>query len=125
MPNSELVEAIDSSDEWIQERSGIKSRRWAGPDDTVVSMSEAAARDAVAAAGIEISQIEAIIVSTVTHPYQTPAAAPIIADRLGLRCPAFDISVRKIGSTPIERTYSTTTPFATCIMVSASLSSGQ
>ena len=79
VPNSELVEAIDSSDEWIQERSGIKSRRWAGPDDTVVSMSEAAARDAIAAAGIEISQIEAIIVSTVTHPYQTPAAAPIIA----------------------------------------------
>ena len=65
VPNSELVEAIDSSDEWIQERSGIKSRRWAGPNDTVVSMSEAAARDAIAAAGIEISQIEAIIVSTV------------------------------------------------------------
>ena len=97
VPNSELVEAIDSSDEWIQERSGIKSRRWAGPNDTVVSMSEAAARDAIAAAGIEISQIEAIIVSTVTHPYQTPAAAPIIADRLGLRCAAFDISAACAG----------------------------
>jgi 3-oxoacyl-[acyl-carrier-protein] synthase-3 len=97
VPNSELVEAINSSDEWIQERSGIKSRRWAGPEDTVVSMSEAAARDAVAAAGIEISQIDAVIVSTVTHPYQTPAAAPIIADRLGLRCVAFDISAACAG----------------------------
>ena len=97
VPNSELVEAIDSSDEWIQERSGIQSRRWAGPNDTVVSMSDAAARDAIAAAGIEISQIEAIIVSTVTHPYQTPAAAPIIADRLGLRCAAFDISAACAG----------------------------
>jgi 3-oxoacyl-[acyl-carrier-protein] synthase-3 len=97
VPNSEIVDVIDSSDEWIQERSGIKSRRWAGPDDTVVSMSEAAARDAIAAAGIEISQIDTVIVSTVTHPYQTPAAAPIIADRLGLRCAAFDISAACAG----------------------------
>jgi len=97
VPNSELVEAINSSDEWIQERSGIKSRRWAGPEDTVVSMSEAAARDAVAAAGIELFQVDAVIVSTVTHPYQTPAAAPIIADRLGLRCVAFDISAACAG----------------------------
>ena len=89
VPNAEIVEAIDSSDEWIQERSGIKSRRWAGPDETVVTMSVAAAREAVAAAGIRLDQIEAVIVSTVSHPYQTPAAAPIVADALGLRCVAF------------------------------------
>ena len=79
VPNSEIVDLIDSSDEWIQERSGIKSRRWADPSDTVVSMSAAAARDAVAAAGLELAQIDAIILATVTHPYQTPAAAPIVA----------------------------------------------
>ncbi|MFZ1286072.1 MAG: beta-ketoacyl-ACP synthase III [Candidatus Phosphoribacter sp.] len=95
--NSELVEAIDSSDEWIQERSGIKQRRWAGPEDTVVSMSEAAARDAIAAAGIRVEQVDAVIISTVTHPFQTPAAAPIVADRLGLRCVAFDISAACAG----------------------------
>jgi len=97
VPNSEIVEAIDSSDEWIQERSGIKSRRWAGPDETVVTMSVAAAREAVAAAGIRLDQIEAVIVSTVSHPYQTPAAAPIVADALGLRCVAFDISAACAG----------------------------
>ncbi|MBK8757153.1 MAG: ketoacyl-ACP synthase III [Actinomycetales bacterium] len=97
VPNSEIVEAIDSSDEWIQERSGIKSRRWAGPDETVVTMSVAAARDAIAASGIRIEQIEAVIVSTVSHPYQTPAAAPIVADALGLRCVAFDISAACAG----------------------------
>ncbi len=97
VPNSELVEQIDSSDEWIQERSGIRTRRWAGPEDSVVSMSEAAAREAIAAAGIEPGQIDCVIISTVTHPYQTPAAAPIVADRLGLRCAAFDISAACAG----------------------------
>ncbi len=97
VPNSELVDRLDSSDEWIRERSGIVTRRWGGPQDTVVSMSEAAAREAVAAAGIELGQLDAVILATVTHPYQTPAAAPIVADRLGLRCVAFDISAACAG----------------------------
>ena len=97
VPNSDIVGLIDSSDEWIQERSGIKSRRWAGPEDTVVTMSAAAARDAVAAAGIALTDVDAIILATVTHPYQTPAAAPIVAEALGLRCVAFDISAACAG----------------------------
>ncbi len=95
--NSELVERIDSSDEWIQERSGIRERRWAGPDEDVVSMSAAAARDAVAMAGVPMSDVGAIVLATVTHPYQTPAAAPIVAHELGLHCPAFDISAACAG----------------------------
>jgi 3-oxoacyl-[acyl-carrier-protein] synthase-3 len=47
VPNSEIVEAIDSSDEWIQQRSGIKSRRFAAPDETVQMMSVAASRTAI------------------------------------------------------------------------------
>lgn len=97
VPNSEIVEAIASTDEWIRERSGIRERRWAGPEDSVVSMSEAAARDAVTAAGIELGEVDAVLVSTVTHPYQTPGAAPIVADRLGLRAAAFDISAACAG----------------------------
>ncbi len=97
VPNSEIVEAIASTDEWIRERSGILERRWAGPEDSVVSMSEAAARDAVTAAGIELGEVDAVLVSTVTHPYQTPGAAPIVADRLGLRAAAFDISAACAG----------------------------
>jgi 3-oxoacyl-[acyl-carrier-protein] synthase-3 len=95
--NSELIEAIDSSDEWIQERSGIKSRRFAAKDETVVDMAEAATREALTAAGLEASDIDAVIVATVTHPYQTPAAAPILADRLGIRGAAFDISAACAG----------------------------
>lgn len=95
--NSEIVEAIDSSDEWIQERSGIKSRRFAAKDETVVDMSLAASHEALAAAGLEAADIDAVIVATVTHPYQTPAAAPIVADRLGIRGAAFDISAACAG----------------------------
>jgi 3-oxoacyl-[acyl-carrier-protein] synthase-3 len=95
--NSEIVEAIDSSDEWIQERSGIKSRRFAAKDETVVDMSLAASHEALAAAGLEAADIDAVIVATVTHPYQTPAAAPILADRLGIRAAAFDISAACAG----------------------------
>ena len=97
VPNSELVERIDSSDEWIRERSGIVSRRYAAPEETVVDMSEAATHQALEAAGINASQLGAIVISTVTHPYQTPAAAPILANRLGVTCAAFDISAACAG----------------------------
>ncbi|MBK6886306.1 MAG: ketoacyl-ACP synthase III [Tetrasphaera sp.] len=97
VPNSEIVEAIQSSDAWIQERSGIVERRFARPDETVVDMSYAAAKDAIAMAGLDQSEIDAIIMATVTHPYQTPAAAPLLADRLDLRCAAFDISAACAG----------------------------
>ena len=47
IPNAEVIDAIDSSDEWIQQRSGIKSRRWATPEETVQSMSVAASKKAI------------------------------------------------------------------------------
>src|SRR5689334_384710 len=97
VPNSEIVDLIDSSDEWIRERSGIVSRRFAAPEETVVDMSEAAAREAITAAGLEPSQISAVVLATVTHPYQTPAAAPMVADRLGIQGAAFDISAACAG----------------------------
>ena len=95
--NAEIVEQIDSSDQWIRERSGIVSRRFAAKDESVVDMAEAATRDALASAGLEAAQVDAVIVATVTHPYQTPAAAPILADRLGIRGAAFDIGAACAG----------------------------
>ncbi len=96
--NEEIIKFIDSSDEWIQQRSGIKERRFAREDETVIDMAEAAARDAIAMAGITPDQISVVLMATVTHPYQTPAAAPILADRLGTGGPAaFDISAACAG----------------------------
>jgi 3-oxoacyl-[acyl-carrier-protein] synthase III len=97
VPNSEIIDKIDSSDQWIRERSGIISRRFAAPEESVVDMGEHATRDALANAGLEAAQVDAVVVATVTHPYQTPAAAPILADRLGIRGAAFDISAACAG----------------------------
>jgi 3-oxoacyl-[acyl-carrier-protein] synthase III len=96
--NEEICENIDSSDQWIRERSGIVSRRWARPDETVVDMAEAASVEAVERAGLTGSDIDVVLVATVTHPYQTPAAAPLLAHRIGATpAAAFDISAACAG----------------------------
>lgn len=98
VPNNEIVAAIDSSDEWIKERSGIHSRRIAGEDESVVSMSVAAAQSALKRAGISAEQLGAVICATVTYPFQTPSAATDIALQLGApKVPAFDISAACAG----------------------------
>jgi 3-oxoacyl-[acyl-carrier-protein] synthase-3 len=96
--NEEICERIDSSDQWIRERSGIESRRWAAPDESVIDMCLAAAGKAVAQAGITPAQVGAVIVATVTHPLQTPSAAAAVAHRLGTgNAAAFDVSAACAG----------------------------
>jgi len=96
--NEEIVGRIDSSDEWIRERSGIVSRRVAAPEETVVDMSVAAAEKALATSGVTADQIGCVIVATVTHLWQTPSAAAIVAHRLGATsAAAFDISAACAG----------------------------
>jgi 3-oxoacyl-[acyl-carrier-protein] synthase III len=97
VPNAEIVDRIDSSDEWIRERSGIIERRWAGEGESVIDMSEFAALPALQMAGIEGSDLDVIIMATVSWPYQTPAAAPMLAERLGAKGAAFDISAACAG----------------------------
>jgi 3-oxoacyl-[acyl-carrier-protein] synthase-3 len=96
--NEDVCQWIDSSDEWIRQRTGIVTRHRAPADVSVIDMAEGAAREALAKAGIEASQLGAVIVSTVTHPYATPSAAASLADRLGATpAPAFDISAACAG----------------------------
>jgi 3-oxoacyl-[acyl-carrier-protein] synthase-3 len=98
VPNSEVIDAIDSSDEWIQQRSGIKQRRFAAPEETVQMMSVAASRQALERSGIDARQIDAVIVATVSHMLQTPAIATAIAHELGTdQAAAFDISAACAG----------------------------
>ncbi len=98
VPNSEVVDAIDSSDEWIRERSGIIERRFAGEGESVVEMSEAACRQALEMAGVAPAQVSAVIVATVSFPYQTPGAAPLVATGIGATsAAAFDISAACAG----------------------------
>jgi 3-oxoacyl-[acyl-carrier-protein] synthase-3 len=96
--NEEVCTWIDSSDEWIQQRTGIRTRRWAAPDVSVVDMSEDAAAKALAQAGLTGSDVDAVILATVSHPYQTPAAAAVVAHRLGATpAAAFDVSAGCAG----------------------------
>ena len=95
--NDEICEVLDSDDEWIQTRSGIRTRRFAGPDETLISMATAAADRALAASGVGADQLGCIIVATSTHPEHTPASAPQIATRLGSKAAAFDVSAGCAG----------------------------
>ena len=96
--NDELVGAIGSSDEWIRQRTGIITRHRAGAGTDVIDLAEGAARKALAYAGLTGADIDAVIVSTVTFFQQTPAAAAIIADRIGATpAAAFDISAACAG----------------------------
>lgn len=98
VPNDELVGPIDSSDEWIQQRTGIVTRRRAGADVSVLDLAEEAARAAIADAGLTGADIDAVILSTVTYFHQTPAGAAIVADRLGATpAAAYDISAACAG----------------------------
>lgn len=96
--NDDVCQWIDSSDEWIRQRTGIVTRHRAPANVSVIDMAEGAAREALQQAGIEASQLGAVIVSTVTHPYATPSAAAALADRIGATpAPAFDISAACAG----------------------------
>ncbi|MFJ8696127.1 ketoacyl-ACP synthase III [Streptomyces roseolilacinus] len=98
VPNEVILEKIDSSDEWIRSRSGIATRHWASPEETVTAMSVEAAGKALADAGVSPEQIGGVIVSTVSHFKQTPAVATEIADRITQSKPAaFDISAGCAG----------------------------
>lgn len=96
--NDELCENIDSSDEWIYSRTGIKTRRFAARNESAASMATESGREAIAKASLEASDIDCVIVATSTHLLQTPACAPAVAAALGATgVPAFDISAGCAG----------------------------
>ncbi|NEW44671.1 beta-ketoacyl-ACP synthase III [Nocardia cyriacigeorgica] len=96
--NDEVAGPIDSSDEWIRTRSGIRTRRFADDSETIKSMSVAASRGALESAGVDADQVDCVIVATSTHLLLTPAAAPQIATELGMSgAAAFDISAGCAG----------------------------
>jgi len=95
--NAEMCTYIDSSDEWIQQRTGIVERRWVGEGETVETLALDAARSALQRAGITGSQLSALIVSTVTYFHQTPSMAAKLAFALDSTAAAFDISAACAG----------------------------
>lgn len=91
--NDEVCQVLDSSDEWIFERSGIRNRRWISGDETLRSISVAAGDRALRNSGVDPSQIGALILATSSWPMLTPHGAPIVASDLGMNgIPAFDLT---------------------------------
>jgi 3-oxoacyl-[acyl-carrier-protein] synthase-3 len=96
--NYDIAGPINSSDEWIRQRTGIVTRKRAGKDQSLMDMAVEASNEAIKKAGIQASEIEAVIFSTITHPYQTPSAAALLAELVGANpAPAFDISAACAG----------------------------
>jgi len=81
--NHELSERVDTSDEWIVERTGIRSRHLAGEGETTSSLATDAARAALTAAGLTPQDIDLIVLATCTPDQTFPASATIVQDRLG------------------------------------------
>lgn len=93
MPNEEWAEWVDTSDEWITTRTGIKNRRIAADDESTVDLAAAAARTAVADAGLTIDEIDEIILATDTPEVKLPDTVSYLQAVLGAReVPAFDLA---------------------------------
>jgi 3-oxoacyl-[acyl-carrier-protein] synthase-3 len=100
VPNEEFAEALnlDTSDEWIRTRTGIRTRRFAGVGESSATLGTNAAREAVAAARLDPAEIDLIVCATVTPDLMCPANACLIQAGLGCRpIPAFDVSAACSG----------------------------
>ena len=92
LTNRELEQIVDTSDEWITTRTGIRERRIAAPGEKLSDFAVAASRHALDAAGVKAADLDMIVCATVTPDWHLPATACFIQKQLGATCPAFDLS---------------------------------
>ncbi|GAA3746459.1 ketoacyl-ACP synthase III [Leifsonia bigeumensis] len=83
VPNDELIGPIDSSDEWIQQRTGIVTRTRASVGILAVDLATEAAKEAIEASGVDPADIDLVIIATISNVQQTPSMAAVVADRVG------------------------------------------
>jgi 3-oxoacyl-[acyl-carrier-protein] synthase-3 len=95
--NHDWAQRVDTSDAWIVERTGIRERRWVGPDQTTASMAIQAGAAAIKRANLSPADIGMCIVATCTPEQPIPATASFVQDGLGLRCGAFDVDAACAG----------------------------
>ena len=92
LSNHDLAKIVDTSDEWITTRTGIKTRHIAADNEKCSDLAVAAAQNALEAAGVDAAEIDLIVVATSTPDMQFPATATIVQQKLGISgCPAFDV----------------------------------
>jgi 3-oxoacyl-[acyl-carrier-protein] synthase III len=96
--NAELSQLVDTSDEWIVERTGIRERRIAGPEEALSDLALPAAEQALDAAGVKAQDVDLLIVATVTPDMAFPSTGALLADRLGAKdAAAYDLSAGCTG----------------------------
>ena len=98
MKNDELAQIVDTSDEWIVERTGIRERRVAAPEEALSDLARPAAEAALDQAGLQASSVDLIVVATVTPDMLFPSTGAILADQLGAKdAAAYDLSAGCTG----------------------------
>ena len=98
MTNADLSRLVDTSDEWIRSRTGIRERRIAADDETTTTLATNAARDALAVAGVDPRDVDLVIVATASPDYLMPATGVLVARDLGAtRAAGFDLNAACSG----------------------------
>jgi 3-oxoacyl-[acyl-carrier-protein] synthase-3 len=97
LTNADLEARVDTSDEWIVERTGIRERRIAAPDETTASLATVAGRDAITHAGLSPDAIDLLVLATATPEQPIPHTGAFVGESLGLRCGSFDLGAGCAG----------------------------
>jgi 3-oxoacyl-[acyl-carrier-protein] synthase-3 len=97
VPNAYFETLVETTNDWIVERTGIRERRFAGPKETTSTLSSLAAARALDAAGLPPESVDLLIVATCTPDRPLPSTAAFVQARLGMSCPAFDLNAACSG----------------------------
>lgn len=98
VPNDDIIGPIESSDEWIRQRTGVITRKRASASVSAADLATTAAQEAISKAGIDPTEIGAVIIATISNEVQTPSMAALVADRVGATpAAAYDISAACAG----------------------------
>lgn len=97
VPNEWFTTFLDTSDEWIADRTGIRARHFVADDEATSHLATRAARAALTSAGMSAEQLDLIIVATLTPDRPLPASAVMVQAQLGVSCPAFDLNAACAG----------------------------
>ena len=96
--NDDIAGPIDSSDEWLRQRTGVATRTRAGEDQSMMDLAVEASKEAIARSGVSPNEIGAVILATISFPYQTPSGASLLSDLVGAHdAAAYDISAACAG----------------------------
>jgi 3-oxoacyl-[acyl-carrier-protein] synthase-3 len=97
VPNTEFEALIETSDEWIRDRTGIASRHFAADDETTSDLARQATERALETAGIAADQLDLIVLGTLSPDTPMPSTAVWLQRKLGIGCPAFDVNAACAG----------------------------